>query len=213
MNTRELLGWFAAWFLTATAACAEGKVFPLSAINSESGHRKMLAEAFPGLEFGFYHWSGRMMIGALEDFDHDRVLLFLEPAGSGQAKFSRNGELLQLPPGEAVTLKVSGMTHPADGGPPVDDLTRTFDWQVGYWIKLVATDKFSMVLDLEYPDKGRFQADYDPDAGWQMSSHLEDGARQGKAVVPADVYEISRTPLLAQAGVSAWREDELCRGD
>lgn len=174
----------------------EKRVFSWSQLNGESGHRKMLMETFPGLEFGFYHYSGRMWIGVLEDFDHDRVLL-LEPGGVGKCTISRNGVELKPPFGEQVKVKVAGQMQKLDGR-VMDDPDRTSDQSVGFWLPMETTDTMSISLALEHPDQGRIQADYDPGTGWRTTSDLKDARSSAEDAPPADAYELTRKSLLAR---------------
>jgi hypothetical protein len=174
----------------------ETKVLSWSEMNGESGHRKMLMEAFPGLEFGFYHFSGRLSIGVLEDFDHDRVLV-VDTGWIGKATITRNGVELKPPFGESGKVRIAGKVHMLDGR-VMDDPDRSSDWPVGFWLPMEATDTMSITLALEHPDRGRIQADYDPDTGWRTTSDLKDAKSPAEDAPPADAYELTRKSLLAR---------------
>lgn len=172
----------------------EQKILDWDALNSEAGVRRAVEDAFPSLSFGFYHWTGTWIIGALEDFDQRRILLLLPTEGVGEAKFARNGTEQELPPGKPVTLRVSGALHTADGIVNLPD--NAYDQRIGYWVTLQATDRLRMEAPLTYPAKGKFVGNYDPDNGWQTSCTFEVADQNRRE--PADAYEIMRGSLLKQ---------------
>lgn len=172
----------------------EEKIFSWSQLKYESGRRKMLMEAFPGLEFGFYHCCDRILFGVLEDFDHDRVLV-MDATSVGKGEIIRNGVELKPPFGEWVKVKVAGQLSLPDGR-QVDVPEGSSDESVGFWLPMEATDTMSISLAFEHPDQGRFQADYSPDTGWRTTFDLKDARSQQKA--PADAYELTRKSLLAR---------------
>jgi hypothetical protein len=185
---------------------AEDEVLPWDALNSEKQMRAAVEKRFPGLQFGFYQWSGDWVIGALEDFDNHRIFLFLPAEGVGEAKISRNGKELALPPGEAATLRVAGGLVTPDG--TVSNPETAFDRRIGYWIPLEATDRMSLSMKLSYPSEGFFEASYDPDAGWKIACRWEVAKQDRKEA--ADAYEIGRPPLLDRV-LEVLKDKENCR--
>ena len=192
-------------YLVLGPAFGDEEIFPWDALNSEKQFRSAVETRFPDLQFGFYHWNGDWLIGALEDFDHHRVLLLLPAEGAGSAKISRNGEDIPLPPGDPVTLKIAGALSTVDG--TVSTPENAVEQRIGYWITLEATDKLSMDANLTWPCKGEFKATYDPDAKWKISFRWEI-AEQDK-VLPADAYEISRRSLLKQT-LEVLENQDMC---
>lgn len=194
--------------LAGAVSAEEPKVLDHDALNSEARIRRAVEEKFPGLNFGFYHFTGVWIIGALEDFDRERVLLLLPGEGIGESKFSRNGKALDLPLGPAVSLKVAGALHTADG--VVNEPDRAYDSRIGYWVELRATDRFQAEIDLTSPEKGRFTATYDPDHRWQTSCTFEVADQDRRK--PADAYEISRGSLLQEVrDVLGTKDESLVR--
>ena len=174
------------------------KIFPSSAFDSEAGYRKMLMEAFPGMELGCYHFSGKHMMGVLEDFDHDRVLLLLRPGANEKVRgVTINGKEFDFARAVPVGAKESGMLCVADDL-WVDDPTRIFEEPIGHWIPMEATDRFAVRIQWLIPDRGLFIAGYDPDDGWH-SSYERSAAEEPKEVKPpADAYELTRKSLLTR---------------
>lgn len=185
---------------------AEDEVLPWDALNSEKQFRASVEKRFPGLEFGFYHWSGDLLIGALEDFDNHRVLFLVSNEGVGEVKISRNGKELPLPPGAAATLRVAGGVATTDG--TVSDLDRALDQRIGYWVPLEATDRLNLSIKLTWPTDGFFDASYDPDAGWKIACRWDEAEQKRKQA--ADAYEISRRSLLDRV-LEVLKEKEKCR--
>jgi len=180
--------------LSSTAIAEEERILNFDALDTEAGIRRSVEEAFPSLHFGFYHWTGNWIIGALEDFDHERVLLILPSEGIGEAQFDRNGERLKLPPGEPATLKVAGVLVTPQGRVNLPE--GASDRRIGYWVQLRATDRAQITVKLTDPAKGEFLGTYDPDNGWQTSCAFREPDQSRKN--PADAYEISRDSLLKQ---------------
>lgn len=178
----------------STALGEEERILNFDALDTEAGVRRSVEEAFPGLDFGFYHWTGNWIIGALEDFDHERILLVIPAEGTGESEVDRNGKRLKLPPGESVTLRVAGALVTSEG--PKNRPENVYDRRIGYWIQMKATDRQRIEMKLTFPAKGEFLGTYDPDNGWQTSCSFEE-SNQGRRG-PADVYEISRSSLLPQ---------------
>jgi hypothetical protein len=174
------------------------KIFPSSAFDSEAGYRKMLMEAFPGLELGCYHFSGKHMMGVLEDFDHDRVLLLLRPSANEKVRgVTINGKAFDPAGAVPVGVKGSGMTCVADDL-WVDDPTRIEEEPIGHWIPMEATDRFAVRIQSLFPDRGLFIARYDPDDGWSSAYELSDAEKPKEVKPPADAYELTRKSLLAR---------------
>jgi hypothetical protein len=180
--------------LSSSAIAENERILNFDALDTEAEIRRSVEEAFPSLNFGFYHWTGNWIIGALEDFDHERVLLLLPAEGIGEAQFDRNGKRLKLPPGEPATLKVAAALVTPEGR--VNRPEGASDRRIGYWIQLRATDRAQIAVKLTYPAKGEFLGTYDPDNGWQTSCAFREPDQSRKN--PADAYEISRDSLLKQ---------------
>jgi hypothetical protein len=70
--------------VSSTASAEEERILDFDALHSETGFRRSVEEKFPDLDFGFYHWTGNYTIGALEDFDHDRILIVVPTEGTGE---------------------------------------------------------------------------------------------------------------------------------
>lgn len=180
--------------LASAVAGDNTEVLPWDALEGEKRIRATVEKCFPSLEFGFYHWNGDWIIGALEDFDHERVLLLLPVEGSGQAQFNRNGEELKLPPGKPATLKVARSLLTQEG--TVNSPGEAYERRIGYWVELKATDRLRIAMKLVWPCKGEFTGTYDPDNGWQTSCAFEVADQDRRD--PADAYEITRSSLLTR---------------
>lgn len=174
---------------------AEEKTFPDSLLDSEFGYRKLLAEAFPGLELSFYQFTGRTTVGVIEDFDHERILLVLRFDFLDGPKFIRNGREFEPAQADIAKVKVSRNRNPDDAqtAPQARDIREE---GLGYWIALAPEDTFSMTLNMNYPDRVRMQLDYSPDSGWRTSSQLLKVPEQDARAHPADAYELTRKSLL-----------------
>lgn len=178
--------------ISCSVPAEDEKILDFDALDTEAGIRRAVEDAFPGLSFGFYHWTGTWIMGALEDFDHERILLLLPAEGVGHAKFVRNGERLDLPPGEPVALRCAGALITPEG--TVNRPEDAHDHRIGYWVHMRATDRIQIKTKLTYPAKGQFAGTYDPDNGWQTSCAF-DVADQDRRE-PADAYEITRNSLV-----------------
>ena len=188
---------FPSLLLSLALSCSaedEQKILDWDALNSEDGVRRAVEGAFPSLRFGFYHWTGSWIIGALEDFDQGRILLLLPAEGAGEAKLTRNGIEQKLPPGEPVTLRCAGALVTAKGTVNLPEGAR--DQRIGYWVTLQSTDRLRIEVTLTYPAKGKFAGTYDPDNAWQTSCAFEVADQDRRE--PADAYEIMRGSLLKQ---------------
>lgn len=188
---------FLSLLLSLALSCSaedEQKILDWDALNSEAGVRRAVEDAFPSLSFGFYHWTGTWIIGALEDFDQGRILILLPAEGVGQAKLTRNGVGQELPPGEPVTLRCAGALLTAEGTVNLPEEAR--DQRIGYWVTLQSTDRLRIEVTLTYPAKGKFVGTYDPDNGWQTSCAFEVADQNRRE--PADAYEVMRGSLLKQ---------------
>lgn len=208
MNTQSIIALLA--IILAPVSRGDGdEAFPWNALRGEKRYRNTVEQAFPNLEFGFYHATGDVIIGLLEDFDHDRVMLLCPPTDESVAKITRNGVEQKLMPGTEVTIKVSGQRHTIDGR--IEDSPETaMDIHLGYWIDLDPADRLSITLTPRSPWKGKFQADYGPDSKWQTSCSVIDGGFTSKD--PADVYEITRRSLLKQVvGILEQKNECLVR--
>jgi hypothetical protein len=173
------------------------KVFSWSLFNTEVGYRKGLMEAFPGLELGCYHFSGKRMMGVLEDFDHDRVLLLVRPGANETVRgVMINGKEFAPAGAVPVGVKVFGMICVADD-PLADDPTRIYEEPIGHWIPMEATDRFAVRIQSLFPDRGLFIARYDPDDGWHSAYERSDAEEPQEVKPPADAYELTRKSLLA----------------
>jgi hypothetical protein len=174
------------------------KAFPWSLFNTEAGYRRVLMEAFPGLELGCYHFSGERMMGVLEDFDHDRVLLLINPGASETVRgVMINGKEFDYARAVPVGVKVFGMSCGADGE-WADDPTRIDEEPIGHWIPMESTDRFAVRIQSLIPDRGLFVASYDPDRGWHSSYELSDAEEPKEVKPPADAYELTRKSLIAR---------------
>jgi hypothetical protein len=199
-----LIGLFAVFGIHLSGA--EDEVLPWDALNGEKQFRATVEKRFPGLEFGFYHWSGDLLIGALEDFDNHKILLLMPVEGTGEAKISRNGKELPLPLGESATLRVAGILFTPDGNVSAPDIAS--DVRVGYWVPLEATDRLTLSMKLTWPAEGFFEASYDPDGGWKIASRWDETKPKRKGA--ADAYEISRRSLLDRV-IEVLKEKQKCR--
>jgi hypothetical protein len=101
---------------------------------------------------------------------------------------------LKLPPGEPATLRVAGILYTPEGRENSPE--NASDHRIGYWAQMKATDRLRLSVKLTYPAKGEFLGTYDPDNGWQTSCVFEVADQIRKD--PADVYEVSRSPLVPQ---------------
>ena len=198
---------FLAPILAPSGLVADETIYPWGALDSEKGYRAVVEKEFPKLEFGFYHWSGSWLIGVLEDFDQDRILLLLPSYGFGAGKILRNGEELVLPLTQPVTVKVAGALFSPEG--MTESVEDAIDHRLGYWIALEATDRLSISAETFSPSEGQFQATYDPGRGWGSSFDWK-GKRAPER--RADAYEISRKSLVKRVtGVLAQQEKCLIR--
>lgn len=186
-------------FSASTAYAESEKSARLSELDSETGYRTVIARVWPDLEFGFYHFSGDWLIGALEDFDNHRILLFHPARSDGHLKLTRNGKAVADPPGTMASLPIRGDDVQDDDTPG--------EYPIGLWIELAATDRLEIDIRTESPAKAEFRATYDPDNGWQTSSSSKVMDQNRKE--PADAYEIMRGSLL-QRTVDVLGEKEEC---
>lgn len=184
---------------------ANEEILPWDALNSEKQFRSTVESRFPDLQFGFYHWNGDWIIGALEDFDQHRILVLIPSEGVGQATVSRNGKDIELLPGKPENLKIYGSLITPEGR--VNNPDNTAEQRIGYWINLEATDTFSIKTKLTWPCEGEFEATYTPDSQWKTSFRW-DSSKQNKKE-PADAYEISRRSLLKRV-LEVLKEQETC---
>lgn len=185
------------FILLLTLSCsagAEEKILDSDALKSEIGFRRAVEDAFPDLGFGFYHWTGTWIIGALEDFDQERFLLLVPAEGLGDATLVRNGTQQGLPHGEPVALRCAGALDTPEGTANLPEAAQ--DHRIGYWVSLRATDRLKIEINLTSPAKGKFVGTYDPDNGWQTSCAFEIADQDRRQ--PADAYEIMRGSLLKQ---------------
>ncbi len=189
---------------SGAAIAEEKRVLNFDVLYTEVGFRRSVEEAFPGLDYAFYHLTGDWIIGALQDFDHGRILLLLPVEGDGDYQFDLNGKRLKFPVGEPASLLVAGALLTSKG--TVNVPKRASDQRIGYWIKMKSTDRFRIAVTLRYPSKGDFLGTYDPDNGWQTSCTFEKPDQDRRD--SADAYEISRDSLLGRVREVLGTKDE-----
>ena len=204
MNVRLKLLTILISFAGGITALADEVIYPRDSFTSEKKFRAVVANEFPKLAMGFYHWNGGLIFGALENFDRHRIFFLLPFEGAGVAEMTRNGGLLPLPPGEPVTVKVAGTMLTQEGGE--DDPESALNFRLGYWVDLEATESFSILVKTTWPDAGMFSADYDPDAKWKTSFRWEQAGQDRKK--PADAYEITRKSLLKRVTTVLEKQEE-----
>lgn len=180
---------------SGTAIAEEERVLSLAALSTEAGLRRSVEEALPGSSFGFYHSTDSWIIGALEDFDRDRIFLLLPADGQGSYGVELNGKQLKLPVGEPAIFNVAGALVTSEQA--ANDRTKVYGQRIGYWIQLKSTDRFRLTANITSPAKAEFLGTYDPDNGWQTSCAIRVSDQDRRE--PADAYEISRDSLSAKA--------------
>ena len=179
-------------FASQSTLSGKEEVLPWDGLNSEKKFRAAVERRFPNLEFGFYHWNGDWLIGALEDFENDRILFVSLGSPPGQSLFMRNGKMISFQNAETPTLKVAGSIATPDG--TESDFSNPYDFRIGPWIDLEATDTFSIRGRLEAPFEGEIKIDYNPDEKWKLAFTIKaSGPQKPKR---ADAYELTRKSLL-----------------
>lgn len=189
---RTVIAWLAV-VLASSSRAENDQVWPSDALLAEKSFRATIEKAFPGLDYGFYHASAARFI-LLEDFDHDRVLLLCPEIGEENATIIRNGEKGRISDFTPVSLKIAGRSITADGKTE-NNFDDGSEWHIGYWVPLESTDRFSISIRTNAPSRDSFSATYDPDHAWRTTLVFHGEQRD---LPPADVYEISRKPLVDQ---------------
>ncbi|MDB2674136.1 hypothetical protein N9Y81_04205 [Akkermansiaceae bacterium] len=205
MNVRLKLLTILISFAGGITALADEVIYPRDSFTSEKKFRAVVANEFPKLEMGFYHWNGGLIFGALENFDRHRIFFLLPFEGAGVAEMTRNGGLLPLPPGEPVTVKVAGTMLTQEGDK--DDPESAVVHRLGYWLDLEATETLSILIKTTWPSVGSFEATYDPDAKWKTTFHWAEAEQHRRK--PADAYEITRRSLSKRVAKVLGKKD-LC---
>jgi hypothetical protein len=187
-----VISWFAIVLASGSRAGVE-QVWPWNAMLNEKLYRATIEKAFPGLDYGFYHVSAASYI-LLQDFDRNRVLLLCPEIGEDNATITRNGKNLRMSDLAPFALKIARQFTTIDGKTE-SRFDHWSEWHAGYWIPLEITDQFSISIRTNPPLLDTFSATYDPEHAWRTTLVFKGRQRDRP---PADVYEISRKPLVDQ---------------
>ncbi len=140
-----------------------GNPFPHDALSDDARYLETLRDRFPDHEIPVYESNGKVLLGIVEDFEDDRILLVGVEAWAGSVEILRNGEAVE-PPFEEERIKQYGAI--ADEKGSRDDASQVFSNHLGYWISLSEEDTFDLRARIDMPDEVDAVVSYDQERGW-----------------------------------------------